>query len=175
MLPDLAEDATQLPTTLNGNQYVIVFSEYNQWKCFAIPNQRAETIAHLFVEQVICRYGVPSRLLSDQGSNFLSNLMKQVCQLMGVKKKSIPLPARLQTDRLVERFIGHYERCSPSRVDGAEWDQHLPYRLPTEPVCIRQGRNHHFSCPLDATHGYQPRPRILNLNIVTKWIWVTTF
>ena len=61
----MAVDVMQLPTTENGNQYVVVFSEYlTKWiEVFAVPNQRAETIARLFVEQVICRYGIPNRLL----------------------------------------------------------------------------------------------------------------
>ena len=41
---------------------------------FAVPDQKAETIARLFVEGVVCRHGAPEELLSDRGTNFLSNL-----------------------------------------------------------------------------------------------------
>ena len=45
-----------------------------------------EDIAHLLVEQTIPCHGVPTELLSDRGAAFLSNLMKEVCQLMNTCK-----------------------------------------------------------------------------------------
>ena len=47
-------------------------------EAFAMPDQQAETIARLFVDNVVCRHGVPAELLSDRGSNFLSNLVQGV-------------------------------------------------------------------------------------------------
>ena len=38
------------------------------------------------MEQIIPRHGVPTKLLSDRGAAFLSNLMKEVCQLMNIHK-----------------------------------------------------------------------------------------
>ena len=49
-------------------------------------DQKAETIARLFVEGVVCRHGAPEELLSDRGTNFLSNLVLEVCMLFDVKK-----------------------------------------------------------------------------------------
>ena len=46
------------------------------------------TLAKLFEEHVICRHGVPEELLSDRGTNFLSDLIKGVCEILGVKKIS---------------------------------------------------------------------------------------
>ena len=50
----VAVDILQLPTTSKGNRYVTVFMDYlTKWReAFAIPDQRAETIAKLFVEQI---------------------------------------------------------------------------------------------------------------------------
>ena len=70
-------DVLQLPRTLNGNQYAVVFVDYlTKWpEVFATPDQTAETIANLFVGEIISRHGVPAKLLSDRGTNFLSELM----------------------------------------------------------------------------------------------------
>ena len=43
-----------------------------------IPDQQAQTVARLLVENIVCRHGVPQELLSDRGSNFLSDLMLEV-------------------------------------------------------------------------------------------------
>ena len=54
----VAVDILQLPQTINGNSYVAVFMDYlTKWpEAFAIADQTAETIARLFVEQIVCRH-----------------------------------------------------------------------------------------------------------------------
>lgn len=42
-------------------------------------DHQAQTIARLLVENIVCRHRVPQELLSDRGSNFLSDLMLEVC------------------------------------------------------------------------------------------------
>ena len=66
----------QLPLTLEGNQYALVFIDYlTKWvEVVAIPDQRAETIAKMFVEHVVCRHGAPRELLSDRGAIFFQIL-----------------------------------------------------------------------------------------------------
>ena len=55
----VAVDILQLPLTANGNSYVAVFMDYlTKWpEAFAIPDQKAETIAKLFVENIVCVTG----------------------------------------------------------------------------------------------------------------------
>ncbi len=63
-------DVLQLPLTEKGNKYVVVFVDYfTKWpEAFPVPDQTAETIARLFVEQIVCRHGIPEELLSDRGA-----------------------------------------------------------------------------------------------------------
>lgn len=72
-------------------------------EAFSIPDQKAETIARLFVEKTVCRHGIPEKLLSDRRTNFLSNLIQEVCQVLGVKKVNTS-GYHPQTDGLVEKF-----------------------------------------------------------------------
>ena len=76
----------QLPLTQRGNRYAVVFVDYlTKWvEAFAVPDQTADTIARLLVERVVCVHGVPEQLLSDRGSNFLSDLVRSVCSLLGI-------------------------------------------------------------------------------------------
>ena len=98
-------DILQLPQTTSGNRYVVVFVDYlTKWpEAFAIPDQRADTIARLLCEQIICRHGIPEQLLSDRGANFLSELILEICKLLGVKKLNTS-GYHPQTDGLVEKF-----------------------------------------------------------------------
>ena len=64
-----------------------------------MPHQCSLTIAHLLVEHVIIRHGVPAELLSDRGKAVLSKLLYEVYTLMGMKKSNTTL-YHLHTDGL---------------------------------------------------------------------------
>ncbi len=91
-------------------------------------DQTALTIACLLVEQVIPRHGVPADLLSDRGPNFLSQLMQEVCRLMGIHKVNTTA-YHPQTDGLVERFNRTLLDMLAKSVEknGRDWDARLPY------------------------------------------------
>ena len=98
-------DVIQFPSSQRGNKYAIVFVDYlTKWpEVFPAKDQSALTIARLLVEKVVTRHGVPTQLLSDRGASFLSNLMKNVYKLLGLKKVNTTA-YHPQTDGLVERF-----------------------------------------------------------------------
>jgi len=56
-------DVLQLPRTLGGNQYAVVFMDYlTKWpEVFDTPDQTAETNGKVFVTEIISRHGVPVR------------------------------------------------------------------------------------------------------------------
>ncbi|KZS03114.1 Uncharacterized protein APZ42_034224 [Daphnia magna] len=91
-------------------------------------NQTAQTIAKVLANKIYTKYGSPEIVLTDQGSNFLSSLIQDVCKLL--KMKQIRTMAyHPQTDGLVERFnrtlcdmIGCYVSDQPPN-----WDKYLPF------------------------------------------------
>ena len=124
-------DIVQLPLTQAGNKYAVVFIDYlTKWvEVFAVAEQSAETVARLFVEGIVCRHGVPRELLSDRGGNFLSELMQEVCKLMGVKKLNTS-GYHPQCNGLVERFNSTLiQMLAKVTENPKDWDQCLPYVL----------------------------------------------
>ena len=85
--------------TARENQYILVMSDhFTKWvEAVPMTNQRAKTVAKAFVDEVVTRHGVPSKLLTDQGRNFEANLMRQVFNLLDVKKLRTS-PYHPQTD-----------------------------------------------------------------------------
>ena len=77
-----------LPESLGGNSYILVVADYfTRWvEAFPIPNQEATTVARKLVNEVFCRYSPPEQLHSDQGRQFESLLVAEVCQLLGIQK-----------------------------------------------------------------------------------------
>ena len=134
-------DVLQLPLSHEGNQYAIVFMDYlTKWpEVFAVPDQKAEIIARLFVEHVIVRCGVPEHLLSDRGANFLSALVQEVCKLVGTTKLNTS-GYHPQCDGLVKKFNGTLVNMLSKSVSkyGRDWDQHLQYLLFVYRVAVQE-------------------------------------
>ncbi len=72
----------------SGNLYIFLVIDH--WTKFAVgvalPSFNAEATARALIDNVVCKYGMFEKVLSDQGVNFESNLMKHVCTLLGVEK-----------------------------------------------------------------------------------------
>ena len=49
-------------------------------------DQMAKTIAKVFCERFITVFGMPAKLLSDQGANFTSVLVEELCATFGIQK-----------------------------------------------------------------------------------------
>ncbi|KAH9139437.1 hypothetical protein LEN26_005307 [Aphanomyces euteiches] len=77
-----------LPTTENGNKYILVFGDYfTRWiEAFPVPDLKTSTFARTLIDEVLCRFGVPNRLLSDRGSNFISELAESIYDTLGIHK-----------------------------------------------------------------------------------------
>jgi hypothetical protein len=53
---------------------------FTKWpEAYAIPNQEASTEAEVLVTNFFCRFGIPRELHSDQGRNFESRLLQEIC------------------------------------------------------------------------------------------------
>ena len=94
-----------LPTTARGNKYILVVGEYfTKWtEAYPMPDVEARTIARYFVNEFICRFGVPEPLHTDQGRNFESTLIREICKLLGIQKTRTT-PYHPQSDGMIERF-----------------------------------------------------------------------
>ena len=94
-----------LPLTPRGNRFVLMVTDYfTKWtESYAIPNQEAVTVAEKLVGEFVCRFRVPRELHSDQGTNFESKVMAEVCKLLDIEKTRTS-PLHPQSDGQVERY-----------------------------------------------------------------------
>ncbi|UYV61797.1 K02A2.6-like, partial [Cordylochernes scorpioides] len=124
--------AGPFPVTEDGNKYLLVAMDYfTKWpEVYAIPNQEAATVARVLVDNLICRFGVPLELHSDQGRNFESEIFRELCQVLGIwKTRTTPLHP--QSDGMVERFnktmVEHLSKVVEQNQ--RDWDRRLPLFL----------------------------------------------
>ena len=64
-------------------------------------NQMAYTVAKFLWQGYISIFRAPAKILSDQGTNFVSNIISELCELMGIQKVRT-LPYHPQTNGQVE-------------------------------------------------------------------------
>jgi hypothetical protein len=71
---------------LEGNKYLLTFQDELLKYTLVIPiqQQNAETVAKAFVEEIVLKFGIPQTILSDQGSDFLSELFTNVCKMLKI-------------------------------------------------------------------------------------------
>lgn len=76
------------PLSNTRNRYVVVLPEYlTRWpEAFAVLSTDAATIACLLVNHIVTTHGASRTLFSERGNNFLSALVRLVCDLRNTKK-----------------------------------------------------------------------------------------
>ena len=121
----------QLPRSSSGNHFILVLCDYATRYPEAIPLRtvEADRIAKEPVK-VFARVGVPDEILTDQGTNFTSQLLQEVYRLLKVKPIRTT-PYHPQTDGLVERFNNTLKSMlqKAASAEGKNWDDLLPYLL----------------------------------------------
>ena len=98
-------DVLSLERSKDGFENVLVITDHFTRYAQAFPtrNQSAKTTAKVLFENFIVHYGFPARIHSDQGRNFESSVIKELCALAGVQKTRTT-PYHPMRNGMVERF-----------------------------------------------------------------------
>ena len=121
-----------LPVTPRGNQYILVVTDlFTKWvEAFPITNTTAVTLATVLMNEIVCRFGVPTYLHSDQAANLRSAVVQELCHLLGIQstKSSAYHP---EGNGQVERFNRTVESMLAKVIDAdhQNWDMYLPKAL----------------------------------------------
>ncbi|KAM0729433.1 Retrovirus-related Pol polyprotein from transposon 297 [Formica fusca] len=118
--------------TNNGNKYILTFQDNltKFSKAIPIPNQEAATIAKEFATKIIFEHGIPEKILTDQGTNFLSEIFKNTCKLLKIEKIQTTAyhpesnGALERSHRTLAEYLRHY-----INADQTDWDECIPYAM----------------------------------------------
>ncbi|KAG1135008.1 hypothetical protein G6F37_007337 [Rhizopus arrhizus] len=117
--------------------------------------QTASEIAIFLYEEIICRHGCPTIIVSDNGKPFLSDLIRKVCQNYSIIHKTTT-PYNPQSNGLIERFNRTLGQILQRRSEDEkkDWDLYLPAALFAY-RSIKQATTK--QSPFFLTYGYEPK------------------
>ena len=129
-----------LKASKNGNEYILTMQDQLSKFCLAVPlqNTLASTIADAFIKKLICVFGAPKVVLTDQGKNFLSNLMSRVAKRFRIKK--------IRTTAFHPQANGSLERSHHSLgeflkqyiTEDEEWDEWIDVAMLNYNTCVQE-------------------------------------
>ena len=122
-------DYLSLERSKGGVENILVITDHFSRYAQAIPtrNQTAKTMARVLFDNFIVHYGFPARIHSEQGQNFESNLIKELCQIARVEK-SRTTPYHPMGNGQVERFNQTLLKklWTLEEYQKSDWKTHVP-------------------------------------------------
>ena len=130
-----ARVATDLvgPPPMSGRKHRWILTLVDCATCYpeAIPMKGIDTIecAEELVN-IFSRIGIPQEILSDRGSQFVSDLMREISRLLSVRQLQTT-PYHAQCNGLVERWNGTLRRMIQKMAaeKPSDWDRYIPALL----------------------------------------------
>jgi hypothetical protein len=119
-----------LAMTQSGMKYILTCQDNLSKYFIAIPlqNQTAEEVTNAFVKNIILIYGIPTEILTDQGSNFMSDVFKRICKLFKIEKIHTTAyhPESNGALERTHKTLANYLRCFCDKKLNT-WDEFLPF------------------------------------------------
>ena len=119
------------PRSEKRNRYILTMIDYatRYPEAVALPSIETERVAEALVE-MFSRVGIPDEMLTDCGSQFTAEVMKEVSRLLSLQQLTTT-PYHPMCNGLVERFHATMKQmlrrmCAERLKD---WDKYLPALL----------------------------------------------
>ena len=116
--------------TEDGYKYILTCQDNLSKYLIAIPmiNQTAEEVTSTFLRHIVLLYGIPQFIVTDQGSQFMSDIFRRLCILLKLNKLN-STAYHPESNGVLERThktIVEYLRCF-CNPRGNNWDKWLPF------------------------------------------------
>jgi transposase InsO family protein len=120
-----------LPRTSSGKRFILTVMDHaTRWPdAYALADHTAATVADTMMEY-FSRYGFCQELLSDRGTDFMSDLFQCFTYKLGVKQIHCT-PAHPQTNGIIEKFHACLKRVLKAYLNDfdGDWDKLLCYAM----------------------------------------------
>ena len=111
------------------NKYILtIVDHFTRWPiAVAIPDKKGKTIAKALYEHFIAEHGIPEKVLSDQGKEFINEGMSILCNRWGIKQV-VTGGYNPQANGACERYHRWMNTAMTQLYDrkSLDWDSYLP-------------------------------------------------
>ncbi|XP_075113301.1 uncharacterized protein LOC107781129 [Nicotiana tabacum] len=119
------------PIVSNGHRFILVAIEYfTKWvevKMFKFVTKKV--VVDFVHSNIICRFGIPKVIITDNGSNLNSHLFKEVCQQFKITHCN-STPYLPKANGAVEAANKNIKKILRKMVEGSrQWHEKLPFAL----------------------------------------------
>ena len=122
-------DILALPTSTTGQKLVITFiDKFSRYvEIVPLTDKSADSVALAFYSSIICRWGTPEGLISDNAQEYIGNVLQSLSNLLNIERPKI-LPYRPQANSISERLNRTILNLVRSLTDQqkANWCKYLP-------------------------------------------------
>jgi hypothetical protein len=146
-----------LPVTPRGNKWLLVAIDHStRWPIAkAVHEATSHVVANFIYENIVCEFGCPDEVLSDRGSSFMSEVIKEF--LSKLKTKHLRTTAyHPRTNGMVERLNGALVSIIRKYADSNphSWDLFV-----NEALLAMRIRTHSTTgvSPFFLTYGVEPK------------------
>lgn len=91
------------PSALNGHRFILVAIDYfTKWvETSSYKSVTKKLVTNFVRNNIICRFGVPKLVITDNGANLNNGLMREICQKFKITHRN-SIPYRPQMNGAVE-------------------------------------------------------------------------
>ena len=91
------------PTASNGHIFILVAIDYfTKWvEATSFASVTKNVVARFIKQNIICRYGIPERILTDNGTNLNNTMITALCEQFKIQHHNSS-PYRLKMNGAVE-------------------------------------------------------------------------
>ncbi|WRX30245.1 Integrase [Theobroma cacao] len=119
------------PKALNGHRFILVAIDYfTKWvEAASYANVTQKVVCKFIQKEIICRYGLPKKIIIDNASNLNGSMMKEIYAKFKIKHHN-SVPYRPKMNGVVEAANKNIKRIIEKMTDVyKDWHEKLPFAL----------------------------------------------
>jgi len=126
------------PKASKGHRFILVAIDYfTKWvKAASYANVTKQVVVKFIRNQIICRYGVPSRIITDNRTNLNNKILRELCDDFKIEHHNSS-PYRPQMNGSVEAANKNIKKIVQKMVvTYKDWHEMLPFALHRYHACV---------------------------------------
>jgi transposase InsO family protein len=127
------------PKASNGHRFILVAIDYfTKWvEAMSYTSVTRNSVIRFLKKEIICRYGLPEQIISDNATNFNNKMMEELCAQFKVKHRN-SVPYRPKMNGAVEAANKNVKKILSKMTDTyKEWHDLLPFALHAYRTSVR--------------------------------------